>query len=137
MLNTFSCIYHLHLPLQHCPQRHPFQIPTWYQNEAPGRRQSSPLMVPSDGTKSPTSITQSLSTVLAPHSPLQLSSGVLMTPLMAAWAAAFCFFRSSIVFLNSFSSESWSKEKTQRYVGKCRWFLTAPKKPHFSVSTGS
>lgn len=44
-------------------------------------------------------------------SPLQLSSGVLMTPLMAAWAAAFCFFRSSIVFLNSFSSESLNKEK--------------------------
>lgn len=44
-------------------------------------------------------------------SPLQLSSGVLMTPLMAAWAAAFCFFRSSIVFLNSFSSESLNNEK--------------------------
>lgn len=43
-------------------------------------------------------------------SPLQLSSGVLMTPLMAAWAAAFCFFRSSIVFLNSFSSESLNKK---------------------------
>lgn len=38
--------------------------------------------------------------------PLQLSSGVLITPLMAAWAAAFCFFSNSMVFLNSFSSES-------------------------------
>lgn len=38
--------------------------------------------------------------------PLQLSSGVLMTPLIAAWAAAFCFFSNSMVFLNSFSSES-------------------------------
>jgi len=34
-----------------------------------------------------------------------------MTPLMAACAAAFCFFSSSIVFLNSFSSESLNKKK--------------------------
>lgn len=62
----------------------------------------------------------------ARFSPLQLSSGVLMTPLMAAWAAAFCFFSSSIVFLNSFSSESLNKKKNPRYIRKCGRYLTAP-----------
>lgn len=61
------------------------------------------------GLKSPEHCTVALRG--ACFSPLQLSSGVLMTPLMAAWAAAFCFFSSSIVFLNSFSSESLNKKK--------------------------
>lgn len=39
-----------------------------------------------------------------------LSSGVLMTPLIAAWATAFCFFSSSMVFLSSFSSKSYREQ---------------------------
>lgn len=46
-------------------------------------------------------------------SPLGVSSGVLMTPLIAAWATAFCFFSSSMVFLNSFSSESCTETMTR------------------------
>lgn len=49
-------------------------------------------------------------------SPLGTSSGVLMTPLMAAWATAFCFFRSSMVFLRSFSSESCSETKVNQMM---------------------
>ena len=41
-------------------------------------------------------------------SPLQEVSGRLMSPLMAAWTAVFCFFRCSMVFLSSFSSESYN-----------------------------
>lgn len=47
-------------------------------------------------------------------SPFGTSSGVLMTPLMAAWATAFCFFSSSMVFLRSFSSVSCKGQRSDK-----------------------
>ncbi len=40
---------------------------------------------------------------------VNVGSGVFMTPLMVAWVAEFCFWRSSMVFLMSFSSVSCKK----------------------------
>lgn len=87
----------------HGPQVSSSRDPSDRQGHAPRGREAAAHVIRGMFLRAGRSLVWRLPPLLLP---LQLSSGVLMTPLMAAWAAAFCFLSSSMVFLNSFSSES-------------------------------